>query len=177
MTTGTTRLICWTNTFPGGPRADLATTETTTKCDAGERTLARRSQPFGDTDRMPTALLDGKKLPAQLQAEIAAATAGLIAERGLRPGLATVLIGADPASPGYVRSKRKACAAAGMLSFHHELPATVDQGEVLDLVARLNDDPAVHGILMQLPLPKQLDEAALIRAVSPAKDVDVFHPE
>jgi methylenetetrahydrofolate dehydrogenase (NADP+)/methenyltetrahydrofolate cyclohydrolase len=126
---------------------------------------------------MPAALLDGKKLAAQMQAEIAAATSALIAERGVRPGLATVLIGDDPASHGYVRSKRKACAAAGMLSFHHELPATVLQGEVLELVGRLNDDPAVHGILIQLPLPKQLDEAALIRAVNPAKDVDVFHPE
>jgi methylenetetrahydrofolate dehydrogenase (NADP+) / methenyltetrahydrofolate cyclohydrolase len=126
---------------------------------------------------MPAALLDGKKLAAQMQAEIAAATSALIAERGVRPGLATVLIGDDPASHGYVRSKRKACASAGMLSFHHELPARASQGEVLDLVGQLNDDPAVHGILIQLPLPKQLDEAALIRAVNPAKDVDVFHPE
>jgi methylenetetrahydrofolate dehydrogenase (NADP+)/methenyltetrahydrofolate cyclohydrolase len=126
---------------------------------------------------MPAVLLDGKKLAAAMQAEIAAETAALLAERGVRPGLATVLIGDDPASHIYVRGKHKACAAAGMTSFQHELPATVSQAEVLDLVARFNADPAVHGILIQLPLPKQLDEAALIRAVDPVKDVDVFHPE
>jgi methylenetetrahydrofolate dehydrogenase (NADP+) / methenyltetrahydrofolate cyclohydrolase len=126
---------------------------------------------------MPAALLDGKKLAAAMQAEIAAETAALFAERGVRPGLATVLIGDDFASHKYVAGKRKACAEVGMASFHHELAATVSQTEVLDLVARLNADLAVHGILIQLPLPKQLDEAVLIRAVDPAKDVDVFHPE
>jgi methylenetetrahydrofolate dehydrogenase (NADP+)/methenyltetrahydrofolate cyclohydrolase len=126
---------------------------------------------------MPAAILDGKKLAAEMQGEIARDTAALMTERGVKPGLATVLIGDDPASDVYVRGKRKACAGAGMTSFHHELPATVSQSEVLELVARLNGDPAVHGILIQLPLPKQLDESALIRAVNPAKDVDVFHPE
>jgi methylenetetrahydrofolate dehydrogenase (NADP+) / methenyltetrahydrofolate cyclohydrolase len=126
---------------------------------------------------MPAALLDGKKLAATMQAEIAAETAALFGARGIRPGLATVLIGSDDASHRYVRGKRKACADVGMASFHHELPSTISQADVLDLVARLNADSAVHGILIQLPLPKQLDEAALIRAVDPIKDVDVFHPE
>src|SRR6202158_6031902 len=126
---------------------------------------------------MPAALLDGKKLAATMQAEIAAETAALLAARGIRPGLATGLFGNTRPSHISVRGKRKACADVGMASFHHELPATIRQAEVLNLVARLNADSAVHGILIQLPLPKQLDEAALIRAIDPVKDVDVFHPE
>ncbi len=126
---------------------------------------------------MTARLLDGKALAARMQSEIAAAVGQLTAAGGPRPGLATVLVGDDPASHVYVRNKRKACEQAGMTSFHHELPATASQAELLALVERLNRDPSVHGILVQLPLPKQIDESAVIRAVAPEKDVDCFHPE
>src|SRR5262245_2584457 len=126
---------------------------------------------------MPATLLDGKKLAQTMQAETAAAVAERVAAGKSRPGLATVLVGDDPASHVYVRNKRRACEQVGMVSIHHELPATTSQAELLALVQRLNADPAVHGILVQLPLPKQIDEAAVIRAIDPAKDVDAFHPE
>jgi methylenetetrahydrofolate dehydrogenase (NADP+)/methenyltetrahydrofolate cyclohydrolase len=126
---------------------------------------------------MPATILDGKALAKAMQAETAAAVAELVAGGGPRPGLATVLVGDDPASHVYVRNKRRACEQAGMVSFHHELSTSASQAELLDLVGRLNADPAVHGILVQLPLPKQIDEAVVIRAVAPHKDVDCFHPE
>lgn len=122
-------------------------------------------------------LLDGKQLAQTMQAEIAAEAAALEKSRGIRPGLAAVLVGDDPASQVYVRNKRRACEKAGIASWLHELPATTTQAELLDLVAHLNADPKVHGILVQLPLPKQIEEAAIIRAVSPLKDVDGFGPE
>jgi methylenetetrahydrofolate dehydrogenase (NADP+)/methenyltetrahydrofolate cyclohydrolase len=122
-------------------------------------------------------LLDGKQLAATLQAEIAREVAALVQSHGVKPGLAAVLIGENPASQSYVRGKRRACENVGMASWLHELPVSVSQGSVLQLVAQLNADPAVHGILIQLPLPPQLDEATLIRSVSPDKDVDGFHPE
>ncbi|HEX3314486.1 MAG TPA: bifunctional methylenetetrahydrofolate dehydrogenase/methenyltetrahydrofolate cyclohydrolase FolD [Gemmataceae bacterium] len=121
---------------------------------------------------MPT-ILDGKALAQTMQAEIAAEVAHL----SVRPGLATVLVGDDPASQVYVRNKRKACELAGMTSFHEPMPATTTQAELLEQVARLNDDPAVHGILVQLPLPGQIDEHTVLRAVRPDKDVDGFGPE
>ena len=126
---------------------------------------------------MPATILDGKALAAAMQAEIAAAVAALIAAGGPRPGLAAVLVGDNPASEIYVRNKRLACEKAGMASWLHRLPATATQTELLDLVARLNADPAIHGILVQLPLPPQIAEAAVIHAVTPLKDVDCFHPE
>jgi methylenetetrahydrofolate dehydrogenase (NADP+)/methenyltetrahydrofolate cyclohydrolase len=126
---------------------------------------------------MSARLLDGKKLAQTMQAEIAARVAERVAAGKPRPGLATVLLGDNPASHQYVRSKRRACEQVGMTSIHHELPATTTQTDLLALVDRLNADPAVHGILVQLPLPKQIDEAAVIRAIDPAKDVDCFHPE
>src|SRR5207247_7797938 len=98
------------------------------------------------------------------------------ARTGIRPGLAAVLVGENAASQIYVRNKRKACEQAGMNSWLHELPATTSQQQLLDLVVRLNHDPAVHGILVQLPLPKQIDERAIIEATSPTKDVDGFTP-
>jgi methylenetetrahydrofolate dehydrogenase (NADP+)/methenyltetrahydrofolate cyclohydrolase len=122
-------------------------------------------------------LLDGKKLAETMQAEVAEQVTRRIAAGRRPPGLATVLLGDDPASQVYVRNKRRACARASMTSFHHDLPATTTQQELLTLVERLNADPEVHGILVQLPLPKGIDEAAVIRSVSPAKDVDAFHPE
>jgi methylenetetrahydrofolate dehydrogenase (NADP+)/methenyltetrahydrofolate cyclohydrolase len=94
-----------------------------------------------------------------------------------RPGLATVLVGDDPASHVYVRNKRAACERVGMGSVHHELPGTTTQTELLTIIGRLNADSSVHGILVQLPLPKQIDEGHVIRAIDPRKDVDAFHPE
>lgn len=118
--------------------------------------------------------LDGKALAAAMRGEIAARVA---ARTGRPPGLATVLVGDDPASAQYVKMKHAACAAAGLHSVQHTLPASATQAELLALIADLNADPAVHGILVQLPLPKHIDEGAVLRAVSPAKDVDCFHPE
>ena len=122
-------------------------------------------------------LLDGKLLAATMQAEIAVEVAKLTAATGVRPGLAAVLVGENPASQVYVRNKRKACDNVGMASWLHQLPAETTQAQLLDLIVRLNADPAVHGILVQLPLPKQIDENAVILAVSPLKDVDGFGPE
>jgi methylenetetrahydrofolate dehydrogenase (NADP+)/methenyltetrahydrofolate cyclohydrolase len=126
---------------------------------------------------MTAALLDGKQLAQTLQAEIAARAAAFTQARGIRPGLATVLVGDDPASHTYVKNKRRACQKVGIDSFHHELPAATAQSELLDLVHHLNADPKVHGILVQLPLPRHVDEPAIVDAVSPLKDVDGFGPE
>ena len=122
-------------------------------------------------------ILDGKALAETMQIETAAGVAELVARGGPKPGLATVLVGDDPASHVYVRNKRRACERVGMTSVHHELPSTTSQAELLALVNRLNADPSVHGILVQLPLPPQIDERAVIESVSPLKDVDAFHPE
>ena len=126
---------------------------------------------------MPAIKLDGTQLSKTIRAEIAEQVMAHIARGQRPPGLATVLVGEDPASHVYVRNKRKACESAGMVSFHHQLPATTSQAELLDLVTRLNVDRSVHGILVQLPLPKTIDEGAVIRAINPLKDVDAFHPE
>jgi len=125
---------------------------------------------------MPANILDGKALAADLRARIKEEVERLKATRGITPGLATVLVGDDPASHTYVRSKRTACAEVGIESFAHELPATATQQEVEELVARLNANPQVHGILVQLPLPKGLNEERVLDTVSLAKDVDGFHP-
>ena len=116
--------------------------------------------------------MDGKALAARVRGNVAAEVAAL----GAPIALATVLVGDDPASAIYVRNKRKACAEAGIESIHHELGADTGEAELLALVARLNDDPAVTGILVQVPLPAQIDETAVIRAIAPRKDVDGFHP-
>jgi methylenetetrahydrofolate dehydrogenase (NADP+)/methenyltetrahydrofolate cyclohydrolase len=121
-------------------------------------------------------LIDGKAFAVGLQQRVAAGVARLIAEGGPKPGLATVLVGDDPASQVYVRSKGKLAAELGMASFDHRLPATTTQAELLEVVRRLNADPAVHGILVQLPLPRPLDSAEVLLAIDPAKDVDGFHP-
>jgi len=121
--------------------------------------------------------LDGKALGQAMRREFAARVADRAAAGKRPPGLAAVLVGDNPASHVYVRNKRKACEEAGMASWLHQLPTDTTQAQLLDLVARLNADPAVHGILVQLPLPKQIDEDAVIRAVTPLKDVDCFHPE
>jgi methylenetetrahydrofolate dehydrogenase (NADP+)/methenyltetrahydrofolate cyclohydrolase len=121
--------------------------------------------------------LDGRALAATMRGEIAARVAARAAVGKRPPGLAAVLVGEDPASRTYVRNKYKACQDAGLASTVHTLPAATTQAQLLNLVAQLNTDPAVHGILVQLPLPKQIEEGAVIRAVSSAKDVDCFHPE
>jgi methylenetetrahydrofolate dehydrogenase (NADP+)/methenyltetrahydrofolate cyclohydrolase len=126
---------------------------------------------------MTARLLDGKQLAQTMQAEIAAGAAELVRTRGVRPGLAAVLVGDNPASQVYVRNKRRACEKAGLASWLHHLPADTSQADLLALVGRLNADPAVHGILVQLPLPKHIDEAAVVDAVTPLKDVDGFGPE
>ena len=122
-------------------------------------------------------LIDGKATAAALRILIGKKIGQLTAEHGIRPGLAVVLIGADPASQVYVRSKRKAAVKLGMESFEHTLPADTKQETVMALVQKLNGDPKVHGILVQLPLPKHLDEKPVILAIDPLKDVDGLHPE
>jgi methylenetetrahydrofolate dehydrogenase (NADP+)/methenyltetrahydrofolate cyclohydrolase len=121
--------------------------------------------------------LDGKALAATVRTEVAAT---VVDRRGLGkrpPGLAAVLVGDNPASAIYVRNKHKACQDAGLASWVHQLPADTTQAQLLDLITKMNSSPEVHGILVQLPLPRQMQEDAIIRAVAPAKDVDCFHPE
>jgi methylenetetrahydrofolate dehydrogenase (NADP+)/methenyltetrahydrofolate cyclohydrolase len=125
---------------------------------------------------MTARIIDGKRLAAELRARVADEVARIRREHALTPGLAVVLVGNDPASEVYVRSKHKQTQAAGMASFEHVLPADVAQDELLALIASLNRDPAVHGILVQLPLPKSLDTEKIINAIDPAKDVDGLHP-
>jgi len=121
-------------------------------------------------------LIDGKEIAAALRARVAADVTALVAAGGARPGLATVLVGADAASQVYVRSKGKTAAETGMASFDHRLPPETTEDALLALIARLNDDPTVNGILVQLPLPRQIDTARVLLAIDPAKDVDGFHP-
>ena len=126
---------------------------------------------------MPASLLDGKQLAQTMQKEIAAEAEAFYHQHGLRPGLAAVLVGDNAASRIYVRNKRRACEHAGFASWQHDLPANTSQAELLRLLSELNANPAVHGILVQLPLPPQIDEAMIIRSVAPMKDVDSFGPE
>jgi methylenetetrahydrofolate dehydrogenase (NADP+)/methenyltetrahydrofolate cyclohydrolase len=120
-------------------------------------------------------LIDGKAFAAGLRARIAEEVAALERDHGLVPGLAVVLVGDDPASQVYVRSKGVQTREAGMASFEHRLPADTAEPVLLDLVARLNADPSVHGILVQLPLPKHLDERKVLALIDPDKDVDGLH--
>jgi len=120
-------------------------------------------------------VIDGKAFAARLRETVARQVAALKAAHGLTPGLAVVLVGADPASQVYVRNKGKATVEAGLNSFEHKLPAETDQETLLALVRQLNGDPAVHGILVQLPLPGHISEAAVLDALDPDKDVDGFH--
>jgi len=121
-------------------------------------------------------ILDGKQLAANMQAELAREVAAFVRLHGTKPGLAAVLVGDNPASQVYVRNKRKACDKVGIDSWQHELPSNTTQKELLALVEKLNGDSRVHGILVQLPLPPQIAEAAIVQAVSPNKDVDGFGP-
>jgi methylenetetrahydrofolate dehydrogenase (NADP+)/methenyltetrahydrofolate cyclohydrolase len=119
--------------------------------------------------------IDGKAFADALRARIAGLAAQFALTAGRRPGLAVVLVGEDPASQVYVGAKAKACDEAGIASFEHRLPATTGAAELLTLIERLNRDPEVDGILVQMPLPSGLDEAAVIAAIDPGKDVDGFH--
>ena len=121
-------------------------------------------------------IIDGKAVAAELRAKIGRAVAELKAKHGLTPGLAVVLVGDDPASQVYVRNKAKQTAESWMLSLEHKLPAETSEADVLALVGRLNADARVHGILVQLPLPKHIDSQKVLTAIDPAKDVDGFHP-
>ncbi|WP_426440454.1 bifunctional methylenetetrahydrofolate dehydrogenase/methenyltetrahydrofolate cyclohydrolase FolD [Bradyrhizobium genosp. P] len=125
---------------------------------------------------MVARIIDGKVIAAKLRARVADEVTRVQREDQLTPGLAMILVGNDPASEVYVRSKHKQTRAAGMASFEHVLPADVAQCELLMLIAGLNRDPLVHGILVQLPLPKSLDTEKVIAAIDPAKDVDGLHP-
>ena len=126
--------------------------------------------------KISATIIDGKTIAADLRAAVKAETAYLRAARGIVPGLAVVLIGDDPASQSYVASKSRAVVEVGMRPFDHHLPATVSEVELLALVQKLNADPAVHGILVQMPLPPEIDAKLVVAAVNPAKDVDGFHP-
>ena len=121
-------------------------------------------------------LIDGKALAQKTRAEIAAGVAELKAEKGVVPGLAVILVGDNPASVSYVTAKERACAEAGMYSRETRLPADAPEGALLDEIARLNADDAIHGILVQLPLPRGFDEKRVIDAIAPEKDVDGFTP-
>jgi methylenetetrahydrofolate dehydrogenase (NADP+)/methenyltetrahydrofolate cyclohydrolase len=123
----------------------------------------------------PMKLIDGKALAAKVRGEVAERVRALEA-RGIATGLTVVRVGDDPASEVYVRGKRKDCDEVGIVSVEHHLPATTTEAELLALVDRLNRDPAVHGILVQLPLPEHIDDQRIIDAISPAKDADGFHP-
>ncbi len=124
---------------------------------------------------MAAKLIDGKAISRKVREEVAGQVAGMKA-RGIVPGLAVVIVGEDSASKVYVRNKKKACEEVGMYSEVHELPAETTQEELLKLVQRLNADEKIHGILVQLPLPKHLDADTVINNILPTKDVDAFHP-
>lgn len=126
---------------------------------------------------MSARILDGKALSDSVRAEVAREVEQLKAEHGVTPGLAVALVGADPASSVYVRNKRNACKKAGMTSFFQPLPAETTEDELLRVIDGWNTDPAVHGILVQLPLPRHIRDDRVIAAIDPRKDVDGFHPE
>jgi methylenetetrahydrofolate dehydrogenase (NADP+) / methenyltetrahydrofolate cyclohydrolase len=142
---------------------------------SGKR-CARLFRRTNDGIDMTARIIDGKRIAAELRARVADEAGRARRDHGLTPGLAVVLVGDDPASQVYVRSKHRLTQEAGMASFEHVLPADVAQDELLALIARLNRDPLVHGILVQLPLPKSLNTEAVINAIDPAKDVDGLHP-
>ncbi len=124
-----------------------------------------------------TKIIDGKKISAEIKEEVKQKTAKLLEEKGIKPGLAVLLVGDDPASAIYVKSKAKACEALGFNSYVEIWESNVTEEQVLAQVQKWNEDESVHGILVQLPLPKHIDEEKVINTISPKKDVDGFHPE
>ncbi len=125
---------------------------------------------------MTAKIIDGKRIAAELRREVRAGTDALEQKAGRRPGLAVVMVGDDPASAVYVRNKRRACEETGIVSVAHDLPASTVEAELLALIDRLNADPAIDGILVQLPLPAHVASAAVLERIDPSKDVDGFHP-
>jgi methylenetetrahydrofolate dehydrogenase (NADP+)/methenyltetrahydrofolate cyclohydrolase len=121
-------------------------------------------------------IIDGKAISERIRSEVKAETDKLVKEKGVKPGLAVILVGENPASKVYVASKEKACGEMGFYSEKHVLPGAATQEELLNLIEKLNKDPNIHGILVQLPLPKQINEDEVLEAISPEKDVDGFHP-
>ena len=121
-------------------------------------------------------IIDGKKIAADVRAQVAAEVQRLVSENGLKPGLAVVLVGEDPASKVYVKNKAQQTVEVGMNSWEHRLPAETSEADVLALVDKLNNDPACHGILVQLPLPKHINSEKVLNSINPDKDVDGFHP-
>jgi methylenetetrahydrofolate dehydrogenase (NADP+)/methenyltetrahydrofolate cyclohydrolase len=126
---------------------------------------------------MTATILDGKSLAKQIRSELAEEVAAFLRDGGPQPVLAAVLVGSDPASEVYVRHKRRDCEQVGIESQLHRLPETASECELLELTTRLNEDPRVHGILVQLPVPPQIRTERVLEAIGPAKDVDAFHPE
>ena len=125
---------------------------------------------------MAARLIDGKVLSQSVRDQIARDAAALLAQSGVKPGLAAILVGDDPASHLYVKNKHKACEAVGIHVADHKLPASTSQADLLALIDKVNRDPQIHGILVQLPLPKHIDSSVILNAVLPEKDADGFHP-
>ena len=121
-------------------------------------------------------IIDGKAVSAEVRAEIKAETEKFISESGITPGLAVIIVGSNPASQVYVRNKKRACGEVGFFSSVIEMPEETTESELLDKIAELNSDEKIHGILVQLPLPKHISEEKIILAIAPKKDVDAFHP-
>jgi methylenetetrahydrofolate dehydrogenase (NADP+)/methenyltetrahydrofolate cyclohydrolase len=121
-------------------------------------------------------ILDGKKLSNKIKSEVKDDVELLQKQKNITPGLAVILVGADPASATYVSMKSKACKDAGIYSIVHEMPDTISQDEILDVIAMMNKNPLIDGILVQLPLPKHIDTTIILEAIDPSKDVDGFHP-
>lgn len=138
---------------------------------------AVNQQLFSVTILMTARILDGKSIALQIRKEIATEVAALMEQRGIQPCLAAILVGDDPASHVYVRNKEIACEKAGIQSRLFRMPSSTTTSELLALLAQLNSDPKIHGILVQLPLPRQIHEREVLDAVRPAKDVDAFAPE
>ncbi len=121
-------------------------------------------------------LLDGKKLSSKIKENLKKETAKFIEEKGVTPGLAVLLVGNDPASHAYVSMKAKACKEVGIYSVTHEMPSTVTEADILSTIQMINENPKIHGLLVQLPLPSHVDSTKILEAIAPSKDVDGFHP-
>ena len=133
--------------------------------------------PIGNWEEIVAArLIDGKALAQQVRERLAGESAAVLAKTGMKPGLATILVGDDPASHVYVKNKQKACELAGIYVDDHKLPVSTTQAELLALIEKKNADQKIHGILVQLPFPKHIDSRVILEAVSPDKDADGFHP-
>lgn len=132
---------------------------------------------MGADEAMAARVIDGKGVADRLREQLATEVGQFQQATGVQPHLAAVLVGEDPASAVYVRNKQRACEKAGIGSTLHKLSQSTSQTELLELVGRLNEDPSIHGLLVQMPLPKQIDETTVLDAVHPLKDVDCFHPE